>query len=142
MEWRLNFNISVIYKCQLSKRITILSVHWLYCSRLKIFTNIMMISWSQSTFPFTKQALQVIFNRYAPSFSCETNITSNANRNLSSGSDIKDNNLSNFQYLEHKFLSNFNNHYDQYANMLIRNYLSRQANIYALTSNIFWLQMC
>ena len=48
-----------------------------------------MTSLSQSTIPFTKQALQAIFNRYAPSFSCETNITSHANLNLSSGSDIR-----------------------------------------------------
>ena len=75
--------------------------------------------------PFTKKALQSIFNRYTPSFSISTNVMINTYPELfDDTNDTLQNNLSFTRYIESKIFTEFNNYYDQFDNMLLNSHLS------------------
>ena len=80
-----------------------------------------MITQSLNTTPFTKQAIHGIF-KCEPPFSVVTNFTSKSNPDRTFDSKIDDhNNVSIYEYINYKFFTDFNNYYDQCANMLVKN---------------------
>ena len=84
-----------------------------------------MTSQEHSSVPFTKQALPAIFNRYTPPFSYRTNLKTNTYSSSTKDSNSNQtHDLSVRRYIEHKFFTDFNNHNDQFDNMLIKNYPS------------------
>ena len=85
-----------------------------------------MTSSTYFTYPFTKQALLAIFNRHTPLLSYTTNLKTTIPLNTTEDKiTIHEHKLPLKRYIEQQFYSVFNNHYDQYENMPINNYLSR-----------------
>ena len=92
-----------------------------------LLINIIKTSGSQSTIPFTKQALQAIFNRYAPSFHVKSILLRMLTQTNEVVVILRITIYLISSILNTNFCLYFNNHYNQYANMLIRIYPSRKS---------------